>query len=247
MSVATLNEHTKVVETSDELESFFHVVLYYGVRYLVSNCADVGSFIKRFFDSYIVEDNVYLCGKTKRTSMFFGELKLDNSTTKDLVFNSPLDVFFSHLLQLFKAHYTVANYDKAQLEPEQAPPTPRPIVPLPQIRSSIFKWLDDSDDDEASGQDEGLSGRDDTSITPAQRTLASKVQQHQCMLKALKTAMKAVWPPGDRVMGDNVELQKLKPLPAVTSIQPTGSNKRRRTGKPPVSAPILSINSEPLP
>lgn len=243
MSVATLNEHTKVVETSDELESFFHVVLYYGVRYLVSNCADVGSFIKRFFDSYIVEDNEYLCGKTKRTSMFLGELKLDNPTTKGLVFSSPMDMFFSHLLQLFKAHYTVANYDKAQLEPEQAPPTLRPVVPLPQIRSSIFKWVED----QASPVVLRMSDSSESPPDLAQRALASLVQDHQCMLQALSAAMKLQWPPGDRVMGDNVELQKLKPPPAAASIQPTGSNKRRCTGKTPVATPILSINSEPLP
>ncbi|EIW53020.1 uncharacterized protein TRAVEDRAFT_134722 [Trametes versicolor FP-101664 SS1] len=251
MSVATLNEHTKVVETSDELESFFHVVLYYSVRYLVSNCADVSCFIKNFFDSYNLNNHEYLCGKTKRVTMTTGQLLLDDSTDEDLAFSSPLDGFFSKLLKLFKAHYIVTKYDKSK--PKKPLPKPRLFIPMPQPKASIAQWLnDDSDDDaETSEEDEGIAGGDDPSIAPAQRALAAKVQRHQCMLKALKAATTAVWPKGDRVIGDNVELQKLKPVPAVASSQDqptvTGPNKRRRTGKTPVSAPILSINSAPLP
>ncbi|KAI0631748.1 hypothetical protein C8Q77DRAFT_1272662, partial [Trametes polyzona] len=50
MSVAVLCDMCKVVETSDELESFFYVLLYYSIRYLRSNCADVGAFIEHLFD-----------------------------------------------------------------------------------------------------------------------------------------------------------------------------------------------------
>ncbi|KAL1942227.1 hypothetical protein VTO73DRAFT_6291 [Trametes versicolor] len=52
MSVAALEDHAKVIETSDELESFFHVLLYNAVRHLKSNCPDVGVFIEDFFDTH---------------------------------------------------------------------------------------------------------------------------------------------------------------------------------------------------
>ncbi|KAI0777000.1 hypothetical protein BD413DRAFT_443796, partial [Trametes elegans] len=52
MSVGVLNKRTKAIETSDELESFLHVLLCNADRYLHSNCADVGSYVEDFFDSY---------------------------------------------------------------------------------------------------------------------------------------------------------------------------------------------------
>ncbi|EIW52973.1 uncharacterized protein TRAVEDRAFT_135109, partial [Trametes versicolor FP-101664 SS1] len=75
MSVAVLSKNTKVVETSDELESFFHVLLYYAIRYTRSNCKDVGAFIEAFFDSYTVDDGKYECG-TKKLNTMKGIMKL---------------------------------------------------------------------------------------------------------------------------------------------------------------------------
>ncbi|EIW53024.1 uncharacterized protein TRAVEDRAFT_75206 [Trametes versicolor FP-101664 SS1] len=119
MSVATLNEHAKVVETSDELESFFHVILYYAVRYLVSNCSDAGNFIENFFESYSLVNKKYLCGKTKRSAMYSGKLVLDD-TDSSLKFSSPLDWFLLRLLALFKAHYAVVQHKKKQAEKANA-------------------------------------------------------------------------------------------------------------------------------
>ncbi|OBZ77568.1 hypothetical protein A0H81_01931 [Grifola frondosa] len=36
----------------DELESFFYVLLYFGVRYLKHNCVDIANFIQDFFDGF---------------------------------------------------------------------------------------------------------------------------------------------------------------------------------------------------
>ncbi|EIW52954.1 uncharacterized protein TRAVEDRAFT_88303, partial [Trametes versicolor FP-101664 SS1] len=52
MSAAALSDHSKIIGTPDELESFFYVLLYNSVRYLKSNCIDAGSFIEQFFDTY---------------------------------------------------------------------------------------------------------------------------------------------------------------------------------------------------
>ncbi|KAI9058431.1 hypothetical protein FKP32DRAFT_1582064, partial [Trametes sanguinea] len=69
MSIAVLNDHGKEIEISDELESFFYVTLYYAVRYLESNCSDVGAFIEDFFDTYGLQNDAYKCGATKATAM----------------------------------------------------------------------------------------------------------------------------------------------------------------------------------
>lgn len=245
-----LNQPAKVVETSDELESFFHVILYASVRYLVSNCTDARAFIRYFFDAHSMVSNRYICGTTKRVTMRQGELL--SASYDDLIFGTPLDAFFSRLLRRFKAHYAVASYDRAQLKAKEAPPTPRPTAALPRKPASFLRWLgEDSESDEEPKEHEELPSPKNEPLAPdsAQRALAEQVQHHRCMLKALGAALKLGWPHGDRVVGDNVEFCKHEPLPLVVvdSAQSVGTNKRRRTDKTPISAPVLSIHSASLP
>ncbi|KAI0323283.1 hypothetical protein GY45DRAFT_1264877, partial [Cubamyces sp. BRFM 1775] len=52
LSVGMLTQNPKTVEIPDELESYLHVLLYFSVRYLESNCKDPAAFIESYFDSY---------------------------------------------------------------------------------------------------------------------------------------------------------------------------------------------------
>ena len=52
MSVALLNNPSKVVEIADDLEAHFYVLLYHAVRYLRSNCTNVPNWIEDFFDVF---------------------------------------------------------------------------------------------------------------------------------------------------------------------------------------------------
>ncbi|OJT13251.1 hypothetical protein TRAPUB_10186 [Trametes pubescens] len=212
MSVATLNEHAKVVETSDELESFFHVILYYAVRYLTSNCSDAGSFIETFFESYSLVNKKYLCGKTKRTAMYQGQLVLDD-TDAPLKFSSPLDWFLSRLLQLFKAHYAVVQHQKKQAEKAKAT-TQNAVEPAPLATDEPFDMpviLDEDAEplypltDSPSQEHQDFQADDDTPPDAAQVALSLQVQSHDCLVDALKHALELVgWNRGDRVKGDNV-------------------------------------------
>ncbi len=138
MSVAVLSKSTKVVETSDELESFFHVLLYNAIRYTRSNCKNVDAFIEAFFDSYTVEDNKYECGtKKKHTMKGLTELTTGPSGGKVLRFTSePLNDFLYTALVWFNAHYAVQDYAESQKNPSQLlfiqpkKPEPAPLIAL---------------------------------------------------------------------------------------------------------------------
>ncbi|KAI0631747.1 hypothetical protein C8Q77DRAFT_1159493 [Trametes polyzona] len=137
MSVAVLLNHSKVVEISDELESFFHVLLYYSLRYLRSNCTLVGEFIEDYFDSFSAGvDGKYCCG-ARKINIIKGREKLTIApSSEELIrFDSePLNTMFKKILEAFNGHYTVKAYDEQdQPHPSTSPPSqlPQPKAPLP--------------------------------------------------------------------------------------------------------------------
>ncbi|KAH9947387.1 hypothetical protein B0H21DRAFT_739347 [Amylocystis lapponica] len=87
MSAASLNDKFKLMGIQDDLESFFHVVLWYSVIYLPSNCDNVGSFISQFFEAAQHDLQIDVVG--------------DNGTRT----RHPLDFVLSKLLSWFSAYY----------------------------------------------------------------------------------------------------------------------------------------------
>ncbi|KAH9925613.1 uncharacterized protein BXZ73DRAFT_49827, partial [Epithele typhae] len=68
MSIAILMDGNKVATVSDDMESFFYIILYYSVRYVDSNItedAQVFSWLERFFDCYTLDGDIYTCGEVK--------------------------------------------------------------------------------------------------------------------------------------------------------------------------------------
>lgn len=126
MSAAALSDHSKVIGTPDELESFFHVLLYNSVRYLKSNCMDAGTFIEQFFDTYTVCQGKYGCGLKKQDAIKSAELVEGpvKGVLQRLRFNTPLDDFLDEALGWFRAHYIVQAY-----RAEQAPPSKTSMAP----------------------------------------------------------------------------------------------------------------------
>ncbi|KAH9942012.1 hypothetical protein B0H21DRAFT_793702, partial [Amylocystis lapponica] len=76
LSAASLQDKYKEIVLQDDLESFFHVLLYNAIQYLRSNCRDVRTFIQRFFEAAMIENGEYICGSAKRTAMKWGEIEL---------------------------------------------------------------------------------------------------------------------------------------------------------------------------
>ncbi|KAI9065679.1 hypothetical protein FKP32DRAFT_1623592 [Trametes sanguinea] len=118
LSAAMLSGKPKQVEIPDELESFLHVLLYYAVRYLNSNCGDAAAFLEGHFDAYTFKDGIYTCGQAKENAV--KDARLEVSRKVALKFGSPLDRVFKTLLSWFKAHYAVQDYKNMQLEAAKA-------------------------------------------------------------------------------------------------------------------------------
>ncbi|KAI0368951.1 hypothetical protein BV20DRAFT_1021386 [Pilatotrama ljubarskyi] len=78
MSAFALNEHTKTIVIQDELESFFHVLLYIAVRLLPHNCEDsaVPQFLYDYFDDFSAHPTGHGCGATKYGVMCGGVIPL---------------------------------------------------------------------------------------------------------------------------------------------------------------------------
>ncbi|KAI0947702.1 hypothetical protein AcW1_009399 [Taiwanofungus camphoratus] len=115
-SAMLLNHSNKAVEIQDELESFFHVLLYNGVRHLRHNCEDVGAFLYEFFDAARLCGGNYICGKDKMSAMEQGLVTWGNRIKlrfehDDASKNHPLNAIIDRLLKWFKAHYHVAFSD----------------------------------------------------------------------------------------------------------------------------------------
>ncbi|KAI0759994.1 hypothetical protein BD413DRAFT_495987 [Trametes elegans] len=82
---------SKKIILQDDLESFFHVLLYTAVRFLPHNCPDkrVGALLYRYFDDYAeVARGQMKCGPLKRTSVKDGKISLETIIPEnvDLVF-----------------------------------------------------------------------------------------------------------------------------------------------------------------
>ena len=99
MSVALLNAWKDMVELTDDLESFLHVITYHAVRYQKSNVTDVANWLRQYFDDYSLDGDEYRCGYRKTISVTTGRLKTVDA--RALMFNSPLDALLRHLLQSF--------------------------------------------------------------------------------------------------------------------------------------------------
>ena len=120
MSVQALNDPEKAITIEDEIEAFFHVLLYHAIRFLPHNIKpeSVPQFLVDYFDSCsVIKDDEYGCGFTKRAAIVHGMIEVapghrtDSSQT--LKFLHPVDKGTAHpindiiqrLLISFKAAY----------------------------------------------------------------------------------------------------------------------------------------------
>ena len=79
MSAHALNDPHRRIVIQDELESFFHVLLYYAIRFLPHTLNDnsIGRFLQEYFDGYSPGPNGgYLCGSEKFNAMVNGVIRL---------------------------------------------------------------------------------------------------------------------------------------------------------------------------
>ena len=102
----------KPIGIPDDLESFFHVLLWHALKYLPHNCLNVGDFTTTFFDGFYHVDGAYLCGHHKKLSMQQGmllvgrnEVPLFFSTAQGSQENHPLNKVIHQALRILKTRY----------------------------------------------------------------------------------------------------------------------------------------------
>ncbi|KAI0738832.1 hypothetical protein C8Q80DRAFT_1241168 [Daedaleopsis nitida] len=132
MSANVQDKPTRVVVIPDELESIFHVLIFYGVRFLRHNLDNksVGRFLHDYFDDYWTDSEGTRCGAAKRYTVMSGTIDLipynhertaynrilqfiwpsltsPEDTARDAPdFSHPLNDLINTLLAWFQAHYT---------------------------------------------------------------------------------------------------------------------------------------------
>ncbi|KAI0759291.1 hypothetical protein BD413DRAFT_675011 [Trametes elegans] len=155
MSVYYVRHQAKLpVTVADDLESFFHVFLFYALRRLHHSIQpeNVSTFISLYFDSYEPGPNkTRLCNKFKRDAITSGQLTYNDRnitffTGGDRIYHDRVNVLIGILLEYFKARYKVLDWKKngnfqhrngfAVRKTSKAPSvSPRPIKRLAPHRS----------------------------------------------------------------------------------------------------------------
>ncbi|KAI0333029.1 hypothetical protein GY45DRAFT_1320318 [Cubamyces sp. BRFM 1775] len=74
MSANILNYPSKELTVQDDMESFFHLLLYQAIRYLPHSCHNVCTFVDKYFNDYEKEDGVYYGGEKKMAAIRQGAL-----------------------------------------------------------------------------------------------------------------------------------------------------------------------------
>ncbi|KAI0764246.1 hypothetical protein BD413DRAFT_197099 [Trametes elegans] len=121
MSVAYIAHPDRPIKIADELESFLHVLIYYGARYLrhyLGSCATY--LIATYFDTFLLgSDGKQLCSIPKAHAVQVGII--DFGANLNLVFQDdseyedhPLNEFiYEDLLPLFVERYRIDKWDDA--------------------------------------------------------------------------------------------------------------------------------------
>ncbi|KAI1788185.1 hypothetical protein LXA43DRAFT_648416 [Ganoderma leucocontextum] len=259
LSIALLAPGLIQVGIPDELESFFHVLLYYTLRYVKSinsNGLAIANFLDSYFDLYGCEDGVYICGAVKRSTIELGRIRVGTDTY--LRFGNPLDTVFTKLLSWFKARYVVLAYEKQQAAAAQQGQVSADNGADSNADSNADYGEDSKTDSfaaqlaalEPDSEDEGVEVP-----TTEQRSFAKRLEAHDQMLQLLLKAMRETWPPqeaADQIpSGWRPPSGSRFPLPLSTIVE----NKRKRIKKaagcvsepPPPFRPLVTPRSPHTP
>ncbi|KAI0641591.1 hypothetical protein C8Q79DRAFT_918900 [Trametes meyenii] len=118
MSVAYVENHPTPVTVADELESFFHVILFYAVRLLRHNIPSVNFFVIDYFDGYNPAAGKVgrTCSETKTNAIRFGTFNHKGVPIrfylKDGTLHEDLNGLFYSWLEYFQARYTVLDWTR---------------------------------------------------------------------------------------------------------------------------------------
>ncbi|PIL32454.1 hypothetical protein GSI_05156 [Ganoderma sinense ZZ0214-1] len=201
LSVALLSRGSPRVELPDELESFFHVLLYYALRYVRSANASgltIANFLESYFDVYGLDrDGRYICGVEKCLTIEMGRIQVVCGTI--LRFDNPLDRLFANLLSWFRARYIVLAHEQQNSELVDQQPsasTGSDVDPRPPSDAVLDEYGPREDNLKAwLAPPEPFSAVGEIEVSEAERKLAQRLDTHDQMLLLLLSSLRERWPP----------------------------------------------------
>ncbi|KAI0663928.1 hypothetical protein C8Q70DRAFT_1049473 [Cubamyces menziesii] len=130
----------------DDMESFFHLLVYQAIRFLPSNCYNVPRFIELYFDDFVDYQGGYYVGADKMRSMRFGPVTTPISDRLMFFLSEPpsdleapaheyppyhpINSLIAGFLRIIKAHYHIhlpledpRTFEAPVTEPAKAAPT----------------------------------------------------------------------------------------------------------------------------
>lgn len=243
MSVAYVDSQwTRPISVADALESFFHVILFFAIRFLPHTFSNPTDFVVQYFDTFgALSNDARECSTRKAMVMHTGKF---TSGTDNLQFlktdrrrGNPLNTFIREILQPFKARYEILNYE-AQLAEELLLNTMNPPDSAADIPADDFahpRFLSESDEDWESGSPSDPAGplcKAATLTPPTQETrdLAALLDTHNWVLRLFKNVRRPPMTPPSEWVGTLVvqdQLVNYEPrimlMRRVTTTQQTGT------------------------
>lgn len=215
MSINLLQEPSRLVQIADELESFFHLLVYYAVRHLRSTCDKPSSWITEYFYRYSGREHL---GRKLSTVQTRGRLETV-SPPGPLLFFSPLDELLFTALQSFKAHYKVMDHERQEAYDRTHPPSPPPppMVPMTAARRRLMRRNCHVDEDVRAVLSAERAARDlvDRGPTTEERELAAKLKDHTFMLAHFERFLQdPSWSDDDRIPSPSPPPSPPPPPPA---------------------------------
>ncbi|KAH9855962.1 hypothetical protein C2E23DRAFT_773409 [Lenzites betulinus] len=240
LSVHALDNPARTITVQDELESFFHVILYHAVRLLPHNIPTcmVPQFLHDYFDDYTRFPHMAhaRCGPTKRSAMTAGRLNTLQTNTLQFFWTDeskqviaayhPLNKLITTLLSWFKAYYSLPRLSNKL----PAPKAGSGIVPGSSgILAKLFEEEEKEEEDKlnsgapANPSQPKVEKQEDVE-TQAKKleTQAKKLETHRAMLTVMKKTLKEQWPPVPDAVKDEKPPFGWKPA---ADLVPTGSKR----------------------
>ncbi|KAI0738025.1 hypothetical protein C8Q80DRAFT_1276043 [Daedaleopsis nitida] len=197
-AVRLLDKPSAPVTTADELESFFHIVLYNALRYLRSNCSSVSCAMYELFENYDSNGVGYRCSLGRRITIQHGKLvEVCGSSyhflDDDGLGRHPINCFIHIMLAWFRARYAKLN----ALDPAMSP-------------TLIEQWTGNIKDNLALLRSVKAGGAKAWQPpSQAEHPDATKLDTHDMILQLLDTLLdRAEWPKDDK-LGDLLEQSRL--------------------------------------
>lgn len=230
-----LVDYTKVIAIPDDLESFFHVMLYFAIRFLPHNCPDgVDRLLVNYFDDYTDGMQGFTAGPAKSAAMHSGEIDItlitggkknaegktvderlqflwprNNAAETENATPSakqhPIDALITELLGWFRALY-------AQDKPDDVPPKSNHVDDdddrvVRDIDTTYLEMIEAELSSDPSSTNDTAPRELTESQKEELRRLAQKLETHHAMERLLSDYIRTrAWPAGDK--GDDKKPKK---------------------------------------